>query len=104
MSIKWVSLEVPIQNADDKETANERTANHFLCSWVMLDSSNPQAFVNLPGERALYSSPTRTAFSLSTSNSLPGATPIKLNSSSGVVHLTNQRVRIHLPVEPDILI
>lgn len=75
-----------------------------LRSWVMLDDSNPQTFVNLPGERALYSSPARTSFSLTTSNSLPSTTPIKLSSSSGVVHLTNQRVRIcpshGLPTEP----
>jgi hypothetical protein len=55
----------------------------------MLDDRTEHNFVKLPGEEVLYSSPSRTSFSLSSS---AGAKKLALSSSSGIVHLTSQRV------------
>lgn len=62
----------------------------------MLDDRTENNFVKLPGEEVLYSSPSRTSFSLSSS---AGTKKLALSSSSGIVHLTSQRV-INPPTSP----
>lgn len=59
-------------------------------SWVM--TSPNEAFVKLPNERILYTSPPRTSLEISTPNSFPGAQPFAAKSDGGVVYITNQRV------------
>ena len=54
--------------------------------------NKPYAFISLPHERTLFSSPVRTSFTLSASGT-PGFT---YTASTGVVYITNQRV-IYLP-------
>ncbi|KAF8542233.1 hypothetical protein BDD12DRAFT_391579 [Trichophaea hybrida] len=54
-------------------------------NWVMLGST-PHTFISLPHERTLYQSPPRTSFTLTS----PGS--FTYTTSSGVVHITNQRV------------
>ena len=61
-------------------------------SWVMLHEQ--EGFVRLPNEKLIYTSPPRTSLSLQTPNPYPGNEPLSIQSSSGCVHLTNQRVRI----------
>lgn len=51
-----------------------------------------EGFVRLPNERILYTSPPRTSLSLQAVNTPPGTKKFSVNSSSGRVHLTNQRV------------
>lgn len=60
-------------------------------SWVMLHDT--EAFVRLPHERVIYTSPPRTSISLQPLNSTAGSQRFSRSSSSGRVHLTNQRVR-----------
>lgn len=62
-------------------------------SWVMTSSSE-EPFVKLPNERVLYVSPTRTSLSLSSTNTFPGTQPWSVKSDSGIVYITNQRVRL----------
>ncbi|KAI5841347.1 hypothetical protein DFP73DRAFT_555436 [Morchella snyderi] len=64
-------------------------------NWVMLDDRTEHNFVKLPGEEVLYSSPSRTSFSLSSS---AGAKKLALSSSSGIVHLTSQRI-VYIPTQ-----
>ncbi|KAF2092681.1 hypothetical protein NA57DRAFT_49771, partial [Rhizodiscina lignyota] len=66
-------------------------------SWVML--SETEGFTPLPGEQRLYTSPPRTALSLSSVNKYPGKEPFSIQSGGGCVHLTNRRI-VYLPASP----
>jgi WW domain-binding protein 2 len=50
-------------------------------------------FVRLPAEEVVLQSPPRTSLSITASQSYPGNKPLSIQSSAGVVYLTNQRVR-----------
>ncbi|EEH08132.1 conserved hypothetical protein [Histoplasma capsulatum G186AR] len=63
-------------------------------SWVMLHET--EGFVGLPNERIMYTSPTRTSLLLQSGNPRPGIEPLSIQSSTGCVYLTNQRV-VYLP-------
>lgn len=60
-------------------------------SWVMT-SPNEEAFVKLPNERILYTSPPRVSLQLSPPTSIAGADPFSVKSDAGVVYITTQRV------------
>lgn len=60
----------------------------------MLDDQDN--FVRLPNERLIYSSPPRTSVSLTPPSGYKGAEKLSIQSSAGCIHLTNQRVSIHL--------
>ncbi|KAJ5322416.1 hypothetical protein N7452_010705 [Penicillium brevicompactum] len=62
-------------------------------NWVMLDQ---EGFVRLPNERIVYSSPPRTAVSLTPPSGYKGGESLSVQSSAGCIHLTNQRV-VYLP-------
>ncbi|KAJ5544962.1 hypothetical protein N7535_006651 [Penicillium sp. DV-2018c] len=62
-------------------------------NWVMLEQDG---FVRLPNERLIYSSPPRTSASLTPPQGYKGPEKLSLQSSSGSIHLTNQRV-VYLP-------
>lgn len=64
-------------------------------SWVMLDKDT--AFVRLPGERILFTSPSRTTLELSSPNSYPGKEPLSIHCSNGRAYLTTQRVSAARP-------
>ena len=64
------------------------------CSWVMTSDSG--AFVPLPNERHVYTSPSRIALTLKTPSSYPGTRPINVSSSTGIIYLTSQRVSVLL--------
>lgn len=59
-------------------------------SWVMLHEN--EAFIRLPNERLIYTSPPRTSFSLQPPSGYSGRESLSLQSNSGLVYLTNQRV------------
>jgi len=67
-------------------------------NWVMT-SPNESGFIKLPNERILFTSPPRTSLQISTPNTFPAAQPFKINSDSGVVYITNQRI-VYLPANP----
>lgn len=81
------------------QEAHESMLKSALKSWVMT-SANEAAFVKLPNERILYTSPPRTSLSLSSTNSFPGTQPWAVKSSDGTVYITNQRVRLLLMLVP----
>jgi hypothetical protein len=60
-------------------------------SWVMLAESG--GYTPLPGEQTLYQSPPRTTLSLQTSHRHPPSSSYSQQCKSGVVYLTNRRVR-----------
>jgi len=57
-----------------------------------------EGFVPLPHEKIVYSSPPRTSLSLQPVNPHSGNDPFSVQSSSGCVHLTNQRI-VYLPMQ-----
>ncbi|KLJ11021.1 hypothetical protein EMPG_13691 [Blastomyces silverae] len=59
-------------------------------SWVMLHET--EGFVRLPNERIMYTSPPRTSLTLQSGRPRPGNEPLSIQSSTGRVYLTNQRV------------
>ncbi|OJD25399.1 hypothetical protein ACJ73_03235 [Blastomyces percursus] len=63
-------------------------------SWVMLHDT--EEFVRLPNECIMYTSPPRTSLMLQSGNPRPGNEPLSIQSSTGRVYLTNQRV-VYLP-------
>jgi WW domain-binding protein 2 len=65
-------------------------------NWVMLDASSN--FVKLPNERPV-STAQRIGFSLTTPRAYPAQNPLNIQSSTGTIHLTNQRV-IYIPEKP----
>ncbi|ETN43377.1 uncharacterized protein HMPREF1541_02536 [Cyphellophora europaea CBS 101466] len=69
-------------------------------NWVMRNQEGN--FVLLPGERHIWRSSPRTAFSLTSPRSYPGQNPINIQCTAGVLYLTNQRI-VYLPekVGPD---
>lgn len=62
-------------------------------NWVMLDPSGN--FVTLPGEQQIWKG-ARIGFSLTTPRAYPAQEPLNIQSSQGIVYLTNQRV-VYLP-------
>lgn len=65
-------------------------------NWVMLDPSGN--FVTLPNERQLWTGQ-RIGLSLTTPRAYPAQNPLNIQSSTGTVYLTNQRV-VYLPERP----
>ncbi|KAI9933014.1 hypothetical protein ASPWEDRAFT_145445 [Aspergillus wentii DTO 134E9] len=63
-------------------------------NWVMLHERD--AFVRLPNEQLIYTSPPRTSFSLQPLSSYKGNESLSVQCSAGQIHLTNQRV-VYLP-------
>ncbi|GAD97084.1 hypothetical protein NFIA_104810 [Paecilomyces variotii No. 5] len=66
-------------------------------SWVMLHEN--EAFIRLPNERLIYTSPPRTSFSLQPPSGYSGRESFSLQSNGGLVYLTNQRI-VYLPSQP----
>ncbi|EEP80431.1 conserved hypothetical protein [Uncinocarpus reesii 1704] len=66
-------------------------------NWVMLHETD--GFVRLPNERVIYTSPPRTSLSLRNLNPRPDDESLAIQSSTGRVHLTNQRI-VYLPSSP----
>lgn len=62
-------------------------------SWVMKAAGADDSFVKLPHERILYTSPPRTSLQISSPTTFPGAQPFTSKSDSGIIYITNQRVR-----------
>jgi hypothetical protein len=69
-------------------------------SWVMLAEGDGGGYTPLPGEQTLYQSPPRTTLSLHTSSRRNAADTYSQQSKSGVVYLTNRRVRRLLSPHP----
>ncbi|OQE24629.1 hypothetical protein PENSTE_c007G04489 [Penicillium steckii] len=65
-------------------------------NWVMLNDQ--EGFVRLPNERQIYSSPPRTSLALTPLPNYKGPEKLSMQSSTGCIHLTNQRL-IYLPSE-----
>ncbi|RDW94455.1 hypothetical protein BP5796_00218 [Coleophoma crateriformis] len=85
------------QHALSLRLAQESMLKEVRKSWVM--TSPNAAFVKLPNERVLYTSPPRTSLEISTPNKYPGTQPYSAKSDSGVVYITNQRL-VYLPATP----
>lgn len=68
-------------------------------SWVMLAESGSGGYTPLPGEQTLYQSPPRTTLSLQTSHSRFPSESYSQQCKSGVVYLTNRRVRLYSTVQ-----
>jgi hypothetical protein len=64
-------------------------------SWVMLAESG--GYTPLPGEQTLYQSPPRTTLSVQSSSHQPPGGAYSKQCKSGVVYLTNRRVRHSVP-------
>lgn len=60
--------------------------------------NDQEGFVRLPNERLIYSSPPRTSLALTPLPNYKGPEKLSLQSSTGCIHLTNQRL-IYLPSE-----
>lgn len=58
--------------------------------------NNTTGFVLLPKEQHVWRSPPRTSLSLTTPRSYPAQNPLNIDSASGTLYLTNQRV-VYLP-------
>lgn len=58
-----------------------------------------QAFVQLPGEKGIWKSTPRVSLSLASPRAYPGNNPFSLQSDSGTLYLTNQRL-VYLPGKP----
>jgi hypothetical protein len=69
-------------------------------SWVMLAEGDGGGYTPLPGEQTLYQSPPRTTLSLHTSSRRNATDTYSQQSKSGVVYLTNRRVRRLLSLHP----
>lgn len=69
---------------------DETLVTNSLDSWVMLHDR--EGFVRLPNERLIYSSPPRTSLALTPPPSYKGAESLSIQSSTGCIYLTNQRV------------
>jgi hypothetical protein len=68
-----------------------KTKSNRKNSWVMLAESG--GYTPLPGEQTLYQSPPRTTLSLQSSNRQSPGGAYSKQCKSGVVYLTNRRVR-----------
>ncbi|EEH20945.2 hypothetical protein PABG_03176 [Paracoccidioides brasiliensis Pb03] len=66
-------------------------------SWVMLHET--ERFILLPNERIMYTSPPRTSLLLQSSNPGSGNDQLSIQSHTGCVYLTNQRI-VYLPAYP----
>jgi hypothetical protein len=69
-------------------------------SWVMLAEGDGGGYTPLPGEQTLYQSPPRTTLSLHTSSRRNATDTYSQQSKSGIVYLTNRRVRRLLSLHP----
>ena len=69
----------------------KKTTSNRKNSWVMLAEGG--GYTPLPGEQTLYQSPPRTTLSLQTSHRHPPSESYSQQCKSGVVYLTNRRVR-----------
>lgn len=79
------------------EKMTSKTKSNRKSSWVMLAENG--GYTPLPGEQTLYQSPARTTLSLQTSHRHPPSESYSQQCKSGVVFLTNRRVRyIHPPL------
>lgn len=65
-------------------------------NWVMLHEH--EGFVRLPHEHLIYTSPPRTSLSLQPIGSYKGKDALSIQSGSGRIYLTNQRV-VYIPVQ-----
>ncbi|KPI43190.1 uncharacterized protein AB675_6827 [Cyphellophora attinorum] len=65
-------------------------------NWVMLNPTGD--FVKLPNERPV-STAQRIGFSLTTPRAYPAQNPLNIQSSTGSIHLTNQRI-VYIPEKP----
>ncbi|PTU18270.1 hypothetical protein P175DRAFT_0535184 [Aspergillus ochraceoroseus IBT 24754] len=65
-------------------------------NWVMLHERD--TFVRLPNEQLIYTSPPRTSFALQPLPSYTGRDSLSLQSSTGRVYLTSQRV-VYIPAQ-----
>ncbi|THC89966.1 hypothetical protein EYZ11_010569 [Aspergillus tanneri] len=63
-------------------------------NWVMLHDR--EGFVRLPNEQLIYTSPPRAGFSLQPVGSYKGKESLSIQSSTGQIALTNQRV-VYIP-------
>lgn len=77
--------------SEKTDKAMKKTKSNRKSSWVMLAENG--GYTPLPGEQTLYQSPPRTALSLQTSNRHPPSASYSQQCKSGVVFLTNRRVR-----------
>lgn len=71
---------------------SEKSQSNRKNSWVML-ADGGGGYTPLPGEQTLYQSPPRTTLSLQTSHRHPPSESYSQQCKSGVVYLTNRRVR-----------
>jgi hypothetical protein len=78
------------------EKTMNKTKSNRKSSWVMLADNG--GYTPLPGEQTLYQSPPRTALSLQTSHRKPPSESYSQQCKSGVVFLTNRRVRYFPPL------
>jgi hypothetical protein len=72
----------------------KKTKSNRKNSWVMLAENG--GYTPLPGEQTLYQSPPRTTLSLQTNNRQFPSESYSQQCKSGVVYLTNRRVRYTL--------
>jgi hypothetical protein len=79
-----------MKSASDKKRSSRSDRKN---SWVMLADSPGGGYTPLPGEQTLYQSPPRTTLSLQTSHRNPPSESYSQQCKSGVVYLTNRRVR-----------
>lgn len=56
--------------------------------------NDQDGFVRLPNERLIYTSPPRTSLALTPPSGYKGKETLSVQSSTGCIHLTNQRVYI----------
>jgi hypothetical protein len=77
-----------------KSAHREKSRSDRKSSWVMLEDGG--VYTPLPGEQTLYQSPPRTTLSLQTSHRHSPAESYSQQCKSGVVYLTNRRVRLHI--------
>lgn len=80
-----------MKSATEKMKKNKSNGKN---SWVMLADGG--GYTPLPGEQTLYQSPPRTTLSLQTSQKNYPSDSYSQQCKSGVVYLTNRRVR-HCP-------
>jgi hypothetical protein len=88
------------KNKTDKTKTKTKSHADRKRSWVMLAEGDGGGYTPLPGEQTLYQSPPRTTLSLHTSSRRNAADTYSQQSKSGVVYLTNRRVRRLLSLHP----
>lgn len=89
----WIDHTRQFHCEDCTGIATPRPPVKMSINWVMLEGAG---FVLLPREQHVWRSPPRTAISLSTPRAYPAQNPLNIDSPSGTLFLTNQRV-VYLP-------